>query len=123
MRMKPGPNSARERSKYAQSTMSFSSSLTLPEAPSYGQMPSGPCFHRTRANPKRVKLALARTVERVPGRTQGQPKGDRADAERSPHRVEQVTLIAVRQVLESGAEHDEARRPCLHLRDVPQLDP
>src|SRR5690242_8666270 len=120
MRMNPGPSSARLFSKCAQSTMSRASSAT--SSSSRAEIPA--VVPRCRSSWKRVNLALAAVaVERVGAPSEIEPERDRADAEIAPHRVEEITPVALRKLFEPVAEHDEARRPRLHLGDVAQLDP
>src|SRR5690348_16495577 len=120
MRMKPGPSSARLFAKCPQSTMSRASSVTsssscagLPRQWSHGGRDTG----------QRVKFALAPApVKRVRAAAELEPQRHRSEVEVTPHRVQQVAAIAFRKLVEPVAEHDEARRPALHLGDVAELD-
>ena len=56
-------------------------------------------------------------------RTHRQAQRYRAEVEIAPHRIEQVALVAGRQLIDARAEHDEAGRAGLDLGDVAELDP
>src|SRR5581483_3783788 len=120
--MKPGPSSSRLFSKCAQSTMSRASSLTPCSSrrgpKQYPRLHEG--WHRS----ERVKFALAATsVERIAAAAEVQPKRNGTEHQLTAEGIEQVTPIAFGQFVGAVAEHDEARRPSLHLRDVAKLDP
>src|SRR6185503_7369653 len=123
--MKPGPSSVRYFSNSVQSTMSgFSSSKCISSAP----ITSGMVPHLTLPSPKRVKFALASALARrsrigVPGAAEAQPQRHRAEREVAAHGVEQISAIAFGQFVGAVTEHDEGRRPRLHLGDIAQLDP
>src|SRR5690348_15127449 len=123
--MKPGPSSDRLFSKCPQSTMSRASPVT--SSSSCAGSPR-PWSHNRRDRAQTVKFALAAalipgSVERVGPPAEVETKRHRAQVEVAPHRVQEVAAIAFRKFLEPVAEHNEARRPALHLRDVAELDP
>src|SRR3954447_20847051 len=124
MRMKLGPSSVRLFSKCPQSTISRAASANFRSSSSAGCL--RPWSHCLRISPQRVNFALAAPLilgERVRAAAKVESKGHGAQAEIAPHRVEQIAAVALRQLVEAVAEHHEARRAALHLRDVAQLDP
>src|SRR5689334_5299853 len=98
-------------------------SMSCPSLP----ITSGMVPNSALASRKRVKFDLARSpfgaIEGVAAAAEFQAQRHRSQLQVSAHRVEQVAAIAFRKLVRAIAEHDEARRPGLHLSDVTQLDP
>src|SRR3546814_3461438 len=52
-----------------------------------------------------------------------EPHGHRTEAHLLAEAFDEITQIAVRQLIDPRAEQDEARRPRVHLGDIAELDP
>src|ERR1700710_557423 len=73
--------------------------------------------------PTSAASAFSAVSERVARRPSLQAHRHRAEAQFPADAVDQIAQIGVRELVDAGAEQDEARRPRVDLGDVSELDP